>query len=112
AERKEDTERVDFHDRDVGDDERNQRAQIAEGPGPLHAVEAIARGAAHVPALHWRSHPPRFCAAHASDCGAKRYISGGTTGAYSARAFDLARRRRHQGSVSSITSRPPGEAGG
>ena len=36
-----DSERVHLEHTDVGDDEGNERAEIAEGTGHLHAVEAV-----------------------------------------------------------------------
>ena len=41
AEGEQHAERIHLEDADVGNDERNQRAKIAEGAGDLHAVEAV-----------------------------------------------------------------------
>ena len=39
---KQNAEGVDFQNGDVRDDERNQSAEIAEGPGPFHSIKVIA----------------------------------------------------------------------
>ena len=44
---KQNAEGVDFKHRDIGDDEGNQGAEIAEGAGPFHSIEAVAGFGAH-----------------------------------------------------------------
>ena len=44
TEGEQDAERVHAYHADVGDDERDERSQVAERSGPLHAVEAIGCG--------------------------------------------------------------------
>ena len=40
-----DTGRIDLQDRDIGDNERNERAEIAEGSGKLREIESVLHGA-------------------------------------------------------------------
>ena len=41
AEHEKEPERFHLHDRDVGHDEGNQGADVAEGPGPLHLIVEV-----------------------------------------------------------------------